>query len=259
MKKRWITAIVFTSLGVAFALTGMIGMKFDFHQMDRKDPLLEDTLTFSKTDFLEDNLSLSLTSYYGDVEILSTDEESITVHYSYYKQEEFHYTITDDNTLSLVQGKVLSLPSDWYNPVSLMQRKNQIVISLPLSWTFSSFTLNLQNGNSSFENLKGENLNLKCSNMKGTFINGNFSSASVSLSSSNLIFESFFSYQFSFHANYSTFKATFAFLKEQTHIQIEKDLFSQSKITSTTLENAIYQIEGHLKFSTLIASFENEG
>ena len=35
MKKRWITCIVFASLGTALALAGAIGMKFDFSYYKR--------------------------------------------------------------------------------------------------------------------------------------------------------------------------------------------------------------------------------
>lgn len=123
MKKRWITCIVFASLGTALALAGAIGMKFNFSYYKRGELQTFD-VQLSKEEYQDKIQSLKIINYYGELNISTSDSaSSLSLSYTAYEENDVKFTISSNGLLSISKGRLLSMPNPWYNPFGYFEKK----------------------------------------------------------------------------------------------------------------------------------------
>lgn len=278
MKKRWITCIVFASLGTALALAGAIGMKFDFSYYKRGELQTFD-VQLSKEEYQDKIQSLKIINYYGELNISTSDSaSSLSLSYTAYEENDVKFTISSNGLLSISKGRLLSMPNPWYNPFGYFEKKGTLDIVIPTSWTITDLSLDIRKGTITAQNLtidnqkielysgkvqmdtlKGNRLEIKTYAGTVSIQNATFDELTkIKQSSGKVTMNQLFTKKLSFQASLSQLNVSLASAKEEYAIQVKKNFLSSINVKNTEVNQELYQIEGKMNLSSAKITFLNE-
>lgn len=278
MKKRWITCIVFASLGTALALAGAIGMKFDFSYYKRGELQTFDA-QLSKEEYQEKIQSLKIINYYGELNLSTSDSaSSLSLSYTAYEENDVKFTISSNGLLSISKGRLLSMPNPWYNPFGYFEKKGTLDIIIPTSWTITDLSLDIRKGTITAQNLTIDNQKIELYNgkvqmdtLKGNRLeiktyagivsiqNATFDELTkIKQSSGKVTMNQLFTKKLSFQASLSQLNVSLASAKEEYAIQVKKNFLSSINVKNTEVNQELYQIEGKMNLSSAKITFLNE-
>lgn len=278
MKKRWITCIVFASLGTALALAGAIGMKFDFSYYKRGELQTFDA-QLSKEEYQDKVQSLKIINYYGELNISTSDSaSSLSLSYTAYEENDVKFTISSNGLLSISKGRLLSMPNPWYNPFGYFEKKGTLDIIIPTSWTITDLSLDIRKGTITAQNLtidnqkielysgkvqmdtlKGNRLEIKTYAGTVSIQNATFDELTkIKQSSGKVTMNQLFTKKLSFQASLSQLNVSLASAKEEYAIQVKKNFLSSINVKNTEVNQELYQIEGKMNLSSAKITFLNE-
>lgn len=278
MKKRWITCIVFASLGTALALAGAIGMKFDFSYYKRGELQTFDA-QLSKEEYQDKVQSLKIINYYGELNLSTSDSaSSLSLSYTAYEENDVKFTISSNGLLSISKGRLLSMPNPWYNPFGYFEKKGTLDIVIPTSWTITDLSLDIRKGTITAQNLtidnqkielysgkvqmdtlKGNRLEIKTYAGTVSIQNATFDELTkIKQSSGKVTMNQLFTKKLSFQASLSQLNVSLALAKEEYAIQVKKNFLSSINVKNTEVNQELYQIEGKMNLSSAKITFLNE-
>ena len=278
MKKRWITCIVFASLGTALALAGAIGMKFDFSYYKRGELQTFDA-QLSKEEYQDKVQSLKIINYYGELNLSTSDSaSSLSLSYTAYEENDVKFTISSNGLLSISKGRLLSMPNPWYNPFGYFEKKGTLDIVIPTSWTITDLSLDIRKGTITAQNLTIDNQKIELYNgkvqmdtLKGNRLeiktyagivsiqNSTFDELTkIKQSSGKVTMNQLFTKKLSFQASLSQLNVSLASAKEEYAIQVKKNFLSSINVKNTEVNQELYQIEGKMNLSSAKITFLNE-
>lgn len=278
MKKRWITCIVFASLGTALALAGAIGMKFDFSYYKRGELQTFDA-QLSKEEYQDKVQSLKIINYYGELNLSTSDSaSSLSLAYTAYEENDVKFTISSNGLLSISKGRLLSMPNPWYNPFGYFEKKGTLDIVIPTSWTITDLSLDIRKGTITAQNLtidnqkielysgkvqmdtlKGNRLEIKTYAGTVSIQNATFDELTkIKQSSGKVTMNQLFTKKLSFQASLSQLNVSLASAKEEYAIQVKKNFLSSINVKNTEVNQELYQIEGKMNLSSAKITFLNE-
>lgn len=278
MKKRWITCIVFASLGTALALAGAIGMKFDFSYYKRGELQTFDA-QLSKEEYQDKVQSLKIINYYGELNLSTSDSaSSLSLSYTAYEENDVKFTISSNGLLSISKGRLLSMPNPWYNPFGYFEKKGTLDIVIPTSWTITDLSLDIRKGTITAQNLtidnqkielysgkvqmdtlKGNRLEIKTYAGTVSIQNATFDELTkIKQSSGKVTMNQLFTKKLSFQASLSQLNVSLASAKEEYAIQVKKNFLSSINVKNTEVNQELYQIEGKMNLSSAKITFLNE-
>lgn len=278
MKKRWITCIVFASLGTALALAGAIGMKFDFSYYKRGELQTFDA-QLSKEEYQAKVQSLKIINYYGELNLSTSDSaSSLSLSYTAYEENDVKFTISSNGLLSISKGRLLSMPNPWYNPFGYFEKKGTLDIVIPTSWTITDLSLDIRKGTITAQNLtidnqkielysgkvqmdtlKGNRLEIKSYAGTVSIQNATFGELTkIKQSSGKVTINQLFTKKLSFQASLSQLNVSLASAKEEYAIQVKKNFLSSINVKNTEVNQELYQIEGKMNLSSAKITFLNE-
>lgn len=278
MKKRWITCIVFASLGTALALAGAIGMKFDFSYYKRGELQTFDA-QLSKEEYQDKVQSLKIINYYGELNLSTSDSaSSLSLSYTAYEENDVKFTISSNGLLSISKGRLLSMPNPWYNPFGYFEKKGTLDIVIPTSWTITDLSLDIRKGTITAQNLtidnqkielysgkvqmdtlKGNRLEIKTYAGTVSIQNATFDELTkIKQSSGKVTMNQLFTKKLSFQASLSQLNVSLASAKEEYTIQVKKNFLSSINVKNTEVNQELYQIEGKMNLSSAKITFLNE-
>lgn len=278
MKKRWITCIVFASLGTALALVGAIGMKFDFSYYKRGELQTFDA-QLSKEEYQDKVQSLKIINYYGELNLSTSDSaSSLSLSYTAYEENDVKFTISSNGLLSISKGRLLSMPNPWYNPFGYFEKKGTLDIVIPTSWTITDLSLDIRKGTITAQNLtidnqkielysgkvqmdtlKGNRLEIKTYAGTVSIQNATFDELTkIKQSSGKVTMNQLFTKKLSFQASLSQLNVSLASAKEEYAIQVKKNFLSSINVKNTEVNQELYQIEGKMNLSSAKITFLNE-
>lgn len=278
MKKRWITCIVFASLGTALALAGAIGMKFDFSYYKRGELQTFDA-QLSKEEYQDKVQSLKIINYYGELNLSTSDSaSSLSLSYTAYEENDVKFTISSNGLLSISKGRLLSMPNPWYNPFGYFGKKGTLDIVIPTSWTITDLSLDIRKGTITAQNLtidnqkielysgkvqmdtlKGNRLEIKTYAGTVSIQNATFDELTkIKQSSGKVTMNQLFTKKLSFQASLSQLNVSLASAKEEYAIQVKKNFLSSINVKNTEVNQELYQIEGKMNLSSAKITFLNE-
>lgn len=278
MKKRWITCIVFASLGTALALAGAIGMKFDFSYYKRGELQTFDA-QLSKEEYQDKVQSLKIINYYGELNLSTSDSaSSLSLSYTAYEENDVKFTISSNGLLSISKGRLLSMPNPWYNPFGYFEKKGTLDIVIPTSWTITDLSLDIRKGTITAQNLtidnqkielysgkvqmdtlKGNRLEIKTYAGTVSIQNATFDELTkIKQSSGKVTMNQLFTKKLSFQASLSQLNVSLASAKEEYAIQVKKNFLSSINVKNTEVNQGLYQIEGKMNLSFAKITFLNE-
>ncbi len=278
MKKRWITCIVFASLGTALALAGAIGMKFDFSYY-KKGELQAFDAQLSKEEYQSKVQSLKIINYYGELNLSTSDSaSSLSLSYTAYEENDVKFTISSNGLLSISKGRLLSKPNPWYNPFGYFEKKGTLDIVIPTSWTITDLSLDIRKGTVTAQNLtinnqkielysgkvqmdtlKGNRLEIKTYAGTVSIQNASFDElTNIKQSSGKVTMNQLFTKKLSFQASLSQLNVSLTAAKEEYAIQVKKNFLSSINVKNTEVNQELYQIEGKMNLSTAKITFLNE-
>ena len=278
MKKRWITCIVFASLGTALALAGAIGMKFDFSYYKRGELQTFDA-QLSKEEYQDKVQSLKIINYYGELNLSTSDSaSSLSLSYTAYEENDVKFTISSNGLLNISKGRLLSIPNPWYNPFGYFEKKGTLDIVIPTSWTITDLSLDIRKGTITAQNLTIDNQKIELYNgkvqmdtLKGNRLeiktyagivsiqNSTFDELTkIKQSSGKVTMNQLFTKKLSFQASLSQLNVSLASAKEEYAIQVKKNFLSSINVKNTEVNQELYQIEGKMNLSSAKITFLNE-
>ena len=278
MKKRWITCIVFASLGTALALAGAIGMKFDFSYYKRGELQTFDA-QLSKEEYQDKVQSLKIINYYGELNLSTSDSaSSLSLSYTAYEENDVKFTISSNGLLNISKGRLLSIPNPWYNPFGYFEKKGTLDIVIPTSWTITDLSLDIRKGTITAQNLtidnqkielysgkvqmdtlKGNRLEIKTYAGIVSIQNSTFDELTkIKQSSGKVTMNQLFTKKLSFQASLSQLNVSLASAKEEYAIQVKKNFLSSINVKNTEVNQELYQIEGKMNLSSAKITFLNE-
>lgn len=278
MKKRWITCIVFLSLGTVLALAGAIGMKFDFSYYKRGELQTFDA-QLSKEEYQDKVQSLKIINYYGELNLSTSDSaSSLSLSYTAYEENDVKFTISSNGLLSISKGRLLSMPNPWYNPFGYFEKKGTLDIVIPTSWTITDLSLDIRKGTITAQNLTIDNQKIELysgkvqmDTLKGNRIEIKTYAGTVSIqnatfdeltkikqSSGKVTMNQLFTKKLSFQASLSQLNVSLASAKEEYAIQVKKNFLSSINVKNTEVNQELYQIEGKMNLSSAKITFLNE-
>lgn len=278
MKKRWITCIVFASLGTALALAGAIGMKFDFSYYKRGELQTFDA-QLSKEEYQDKVQSLKIINYYGELNLSTSDSaSSLSLSYTAYEENDVKFTISSNGLLSISKGRLLSMPNPWYNPFGYFEKKGTLDIVIPTSWTITDLSLDIRKGTITAQNLTIDNQKIELysgkvqmDTLKGNRLEIRTYAGTVSIqnatfdeltkikqSSGKVTMNQLFTKKLSFQASLSQLNVSLASAKEEYAIQVKKNFLSFINVKNTEVNQELYQIEGKMNLSSAKITFLNE-
>ncbi|CDD91580.1 unknown [Coprobacillus sp. CAG:826] len=278
MKKRWITCIVFLSLGTVLALAGAIGMKFDFSYYKRGELQTFDA-QLSKEEYQDKVQSLKIINYYGELNLSTSDSaSSLSLSYTAYEENDVKFTISSNGLLSISKGRLLSMPNPWYNPFGYFEKKGTLDIVIPTSWTITDLSLDIRKGTITAQNLtidnqkielysgkvqmdtlKGNRLEIKTYAGTVSIQNATFDELTkIKQSSGKVTMNQLFTKKLSFQASLSQLNVSLASAKEEYAIQVKKNFLSSINVKNTEVNQELYQIEGKMNLSSAKITFLNE-
>lgn len=278
MKKRWITCIVFLSLGTVLALAGAIGMKFDFSYYKRGELQTFDA-QLSKEEYQDKVQSLKIINYYGELNLSTSDSaSSLSLSYTAYEENDVKFTISSNGLLSISKGRLLSMPNPWYNPFGYFEKKGTLDIVIPTSWTITDLSLDIRKGTVTAQNLtidnqkielysgkvqmdtlKGNRLEIKTYAGTVSIQNATFGElTNIKQSSGKVTMNQLFTKKLSFQASLSQLNVSLASAKEEYDIQVKKNFLSSINVKNTEVNQELYQIEGKMNLSSAKITFLNE-
>ena len=278
MKKRWITCIVFASLGTALALAGAIGMKFDFSYYKRGELQTFDA-QLSKEEYQDKVQSLKIINYYGELNLSTSDSaSSLSLSYTAYEENDVKFTISSNGLLNISKGRLLSMPNPWYNPFGYFEKKGTLDIVIPTSWTITDLSLDIRKGTITAQNLTIDNQKIELYNgkvqmdtLKGNRLeiktyagivsiqNSTFDELTkIKQSSGKVTMNQLFTKKLSFQASLSQLNVSLASAKEEYAIQVKKNFLSSINVKNTEVNQELYQIEGKMNLSSAKITFLNE-
>ena len=278
MKKRWITCIVFASLGTALALAGAIGMKFDFSYYKRGKLQTFDA-QLSKEEYQDKVQSLKIINYYGELNLSTSDSaSSLSLSYTAYEENDVKFTISSNGLLNISKGRLLSMPNPWYNPFGYFEKKGTLDIVIPTSWTITDLSLDIRKGTITAQNLTIDNQKIELYNgkvqmdtLKGNRLeiktyagivsiqNSTFDELTkIKQSSGKVTMNQLFTKKLSFQASLSQLNVSLASAKEEYAIQVKKNFLSSINVKNTEVNQELYQIEGKMNLSSAKITFLNE-
>ncbi len=278
MKKRWITCIVFASLGTALALAGAIGMKFDFSYYKRGELQTFDA-QLSKEEYQDKVQSLKIINYYGELNLSTSDSaSSLGLSYTAYEENDVKFTISSNGLLSISKGRLLSMPNPWYNPFGYFEKKGTLDIVIPTSWAITDLSIDIRKGTITAQNLTIDNQKIELYNgkvqmdtLKGNRLEIKTYAGTVSIqnatfdeltkikqSSGKVTMNQLFTKKLSFQASLSQLNVSLASAKEEYAIQVKKNFLSSINVKNTEVNQELYQIEGKMNLSTAKITFLNE-
>lgn len=278
MKKRWITCIVFASLGTALILAGAIGMKFDFSYYKRGELQTFDA-QLSKEEYQDKVQSLKIINYYGELNLSTSDSaSSLSLSYTAYEENDVKFTISSNGLLSISKGRLLPMPNPWYNPFGYFEKKGTLDIVIPTSWTITDLSLDIRKGTITAQNLtidnqkielysgkvqmdtlKGNRLEIKTYAGTVSIQNATFDELTkIKQSSGKVTMNQLFTKKLSFQASLSQLNVSLASAKEEYAIQVKKNFLSSINVKNTEVNQELYQIEGKMNLSSAKITFLNE-
>lgn len=278
MKKRWITCIVFASLGTALALAGAIGMKFNFSYYKRGELQTFD-VQLSKEEYQDKIQSLKIINYYGELNISTSDSaSSLSLSYTAYEENDVKFTISSNGLLSISKGRLLSMPNPWYNPFGYFEKKGTLDIVIPTSWAITDLSLDIRKGTITAQNLTIDNQKIELysgkvqmDTLKGNRLEIRTYAGTVSIqnatfdeltkikqSSGKVTMNQLFTKKLSFQASLSQLNVSLASAKEEYAIQVKKNFLSSINVKNTEVNQELYQIEGKMNLSSAKITFLNE-
>lgn len=278
MKKRWITCIVFASLGTALALAGAIGMKFNFSYYKRGELQTFD-VQLSKEEYQDKIQSLKIINYYGELNISTSDSaSSLGLSYTAYEENDVKFTLSSNGLLNISKGRLLSMPNPWYNPFGYFEKKGTLDIVIPSSWTITDLSLDIRKGIVTAQNLmidnqkielysgkvqmdtlKGNRLEIKTYAGTVSIQNATFDELTkIKQSSGKVTMNQLFTKKLSFQASLSQLNVSLASAKEEYAIQVKKNFLSSINVKNTEVNQELYQIEGKMNLSSAKITFLNE-
>lgn len=278
MKKRWITCIVFASLGTALALAGAIGMKFNFSYYKRGELQTFD-VQLSKEEYQDKIQSLKIINYYGELNISTSDSaSSLSLSYTAYEENDVKFTISSNGLLSISKGRLLSMPNPWYNPFGYFEKKGTLDIVIPTSWAITDLSLDIRKGTITAQNLTIDNQKIELysgkvqmDTLKGNRLEIRTYAGTVSIqnatfdeltkikqSSGKVTMNQLFTKKLSFQASLSQLNVSLASAKEEYAIQVKKKFLSSINVKNTEVNQELYQIEGKMNLSSAKITFLNE-
>ncbi len=278
MKKRWITCIVFLSLGTVLALAGAIGMKFDFSYYKRGELQTFDA-QLPKEEYQDKVQSLKIINYYGELNLSTSDSaSSLSLSYTAYEENDVKFTISSNGLLSISKGRLLSMPNPWYNPFGYFEKKGTLDIVIPTSWTITDLSLDIRKGTITAQNLtidnqkielysgkvqmdtlKGNRLEIKTYAGTVSIQNATFDELTkIKQSSGKVTMNQLFTKKLSFQASLSQLNVSLASAKEEYAIQVKKNFLSSINVKNTEVNQELYQIEGKMNLSSAKITFLNE-
>lgn len=278
MKKRWITCIVFASLGTALALAGAIGMKFDFSYYKRGELQTFDA-QLSKEEYQDKVQSLKIINYYGELNLSTSDSaSSLSLSYTAYEENDVKFTISSNGLLSISKGRLLSMPNPWYNPFGYFEKKGTLDIVIPTSWAITDLSLDIRKGTITAQNLTIDNQKIELysgkvqmDTLKGNRLEIRTYAGTVSIqnatfdeltkikqSSGKVTMNQLFTKKLSFQASLSQLNVSLASAKEEYAIQVKKNFLSSINVKNTEVNQELYQIEGKMNLSSAKITFLNE-
>lgn len=278
MKKRWITCIVFASLGTALALAGAIGMKFDFSYYKRGELQTFDA-QLSKEEYQDKVQSLKIINYYGELNLSTSDSaSSLSLSYTAYEENDVKFTISSNGLLSISKGRLLSMPNPWYNPFGYFEKKGTLDIVIPTSWAITDLSLDIRKGTITAQNLtidnqkielysgkvqmdtlKGNRLEIKTYAGTVSIQNATFDELTkIKQSSGKVTMNQLVTKKLSFQASLSQLNVSLASAKEEYAIQVKKNFLSSINVKNTEVNQELYQIEGKMNLSSAKITFLNE-
>lgn len=267
IKKRWLTCIIFASIGVVLSLVGAIGMKFDFSSIGR-GKLQSFEGEYASETYQNQVKSLKITNYYGNISVSTKDDASnFSIQYMAYEKEGVDVNLSSDGTLNIVQGKGLSVAKPWYNAFSYLEKKGELKIEIPSSWQFESFFFNLRRGNAEITNMKintqsyeihqgkvqikdlsGNDFQIK--NYGGTIRMENISfekSSRINQFFGSISIQKFFTKDLSFMIHFGDMNLSMDALKDDFRIQVKKDWLSSKNVKNNEANEQAYRISGSVK------------
>lgn len=275
MKKRWITCIIFASLGTALALAGAIGMKFDFSYYKRGELQTFDA-QLSKEEYQDKVQSLKIINYYGELNLSTSDSaSSLSLSYTAYEENDVKFTISSNGLLSISKGRLLSMPNPWYNPFGYFEKKGTLDIVIPTFWTITDLSLDIRKGTITAQNLtidnqkielysgkvqmdtlKGNRLEIKTYAGTVSIQNATFDELTkIKQSSGKVTMNQLFTKKLSFQASLSQLNVSLASAKEEYAIQVKKNFLSSINVKNTEVNQELYQIEGKMNLSSAKITF----
>lgn len=278
MKKRWITCIVFLSLGTVLALAGAIGMKFDFSYYKRGELQTFDA-QLSKEEYQDKVQSLKIINYYGELNLSTSDSaSSLSLSYTAYEENDVKFTISSNGLLSISKGRLLSMPNPWYNPFGYFEKKGTLDIVIPTSWAITDLSLDIRKGTITAQNLTIDNQKIELysgkvqmDTLKGNRLEIRTYAGTVSIqnatfdeltkikqSSGKVTMNQLFTKKLSFQASLSQLNVSLASAKEEYAIQVKKKFLSSINVKNTEVNQELYQIEGKMNLSSAKITFLNE-
>lgn len=278
MKKRWITCIVFLSLGTVLALAGAIGMKFDFSYYKRGELQTFDA-QLSKEEYQDKVQSLKIINYYGELNLSTSDSaSSLSLSYTAYEENDVKFTISSNGLLSISKGRLLSMPNPWYNPFGYFEKKGTLDIVIPTSWAITDLSLDIRKGTITAQNLTIDNQKIELysgkvqmDTLKGNRLEIRTYAGTVSIqnatfdeltkikqSSGKVTMNQLFTKKLSFQASLSQLNVSLASAKEEYAIQVKKNFLSSINVKNTEVNQELYQIEGKMNLSSAKITFLNE-
>lgn len=278
MKKRWITCIVFLSLGTVLALAGAIGMKFDFSYYKRGELQTFDA-QLSKEEYQDKVQSLKIINYYGELNLSTSDSaSSLSLSYTAYEENDVKFTISSNGLLSISKGRLFSMPNPWYNPFGYFEKKGTLDIVIPTSWAITDLSLDIRKGTITARNLtidnqkielysgkvqmdtlKGNRLEIKTYAGTVSIQNATFDELTkIKQSSGKVTMNQLFTKKLSFQASLSQLNVSLASAKEEYAIQVKKKFLSSINVKNTEVNQELYQIEGKMNLSSAEITFLNE-
>ena len=278
MKKRWITCIVFLSLGTVLALAGAIGMKFDFSYYKRGELQTFDA-QLSKEEYQDKVQSLKIINYYGELNLSTSDSaSSLSLSYTAYEENDVKFTISSNGLLSISKGRLLSMPNPWYNPFGYFEKKGTLDIVIPTSWAITDLSLDIRKGTITAQNLTIDNQKIELysgkvqmDTLKGNRLEIRTYAGTVSIqnatfdeltkikqSSGKVTMNQLFTKKLSFQASLSQLNVSLASAKEEYAIQVKKKFLSSINVKNTEVNQELYQIDGKMNLSSAKITFLNE-
>lgn len=278
MKKRWITCIVFASLGTALALAGAIGMKFDFSYYKRGELQTFDA-QLSQEEYQDKIQSLKIINYYGELNISTSENaSSLGLSYTAYEENDVKFTISSNGLLSISKGRLVSISNPWYNPFGCFEKKGTLDIVIPSSWALTDLSLDIRKGTVTAQNLtidnqkielysgkvqmdtlKGNRLEIKTYAGTVSMQNATFNELTkIKQSSGKVTMDHLLTKKLSFQASLSQLNVSLDAAKEEYAIQVKKNFLSSINVKNTEVNQELYQIEGKMNLSAAKITFLND-
>jgi len=275
MKKRWITCIVFASLGTVLALAGAIGLKFDFSSFKRGE-LQNFTQQLSQEEYKDNIQSLKIINYYGTLNVSMSDEvNDLSLAYTSYDEKDVSFTVSSNGLLNISKGGSIAKPTEWYNAFGYFEKKGTLDIVIPSSWALKSISFDVRKGTVIAQNLRidqqivtlyngkiqmntiaGKNLEITTYNGKAMVENATFDDLTrIRQTSGKVVINNLSTKVVSFQTSLSQLNVALQASMKECSVQIAKKVLSSTNLKNQELTDNVHQIEGKMSCSKVKFTF----